>query len=269
MRFKLNSKALKKAVPTILTCIVSAGVVATAVFTAKATPKAVNAIKRRQMELWTDDSEEAPSISFAEKIQLTWRCYLPAAISGAATIACIFGANVLNKKQQASLASAYAFIHHSYQKYQNAVKEIYGEEGHEEVLKHMMVENPEPPTIYGSLFGESFDFGETGDETHLFYDKLSERYFNAKFSDILLAELHTNRNFAIGGGEVSVTQFYEFLGMDTPKELRELSWFVSDYYYFIDFTHSKVLIDDGPNHEPIECWVIDMPFPPTLEPIED
>ena len=131
-----------------------------------------------------------------------------------------------------------------------------------------MVEQPKPPTIYGSTFGESFDFGETTDELHLFYDSLSQRYFNATFSDVLLAELHTNRNFTINS-EVALKDFYVFLGLDTPDELKDLGWFVCDYYYFIDFTHTKTLIDDGPDNPPVECWIIEMPFPPTLEPIED
>ena len=261
-------KALKKAAPTILTCIGAVGVVATAVLTAKATPKAVNSVKRRQMELWTDDSDEIPEISFGEKAMLMLPCYIPTVIVGAITIGSIFGANILNKRQQASLMAAYAFLDRSFREYKNSVKEVFGEEGHDRVMKNLMIEHPKPPTIYGSTFGESFDFGETTDEPHLFYDSFSQRYFDATFSDVLLAELHTNRNFAING-EVSLKDFYVFLGLDTPDELKDLCWFVSDFYYFVDFTHTRSLIDDGPNEEPVECWVIEMPFPPTLEPIED
>ena len=165
--------------------------------------------------------------------------------------------------------SAYAFVSRSFKEYQNAVKEIFGKEGHNRVMNHVIAEKPMPPAIYGSLSGEQFDFGITNEEKHLFYDAFSERYFEARFSDVLLAELHTNRNFAINGGEIPLSQFYDFLGLDTPEELKELSWYVSDFYYFIDFTHTKHQIDDGPNNDPVECWCIDMTYPPTLEPLDD
>ena len=263
-----TAKSLKKAAPTILTCIGSIGVIATAVLAAKAAPKADWIIRRRQMELWVGDSEEVPEIPLSEKVQLTWTCYIPAAITGIATIGCIFGANTLNRKQQASLISAYAFLDRSFREYQNGVKEVLGEDAHKQVMEHLMVEKATPPTIVGALTGEPFDFGVTDEEKLLFYDAFSQRYFEAKVSDVLLAELHTNRNFAINGGEVPLSTFYDFLGLDTPEELKNLYWFVSDYYYFIDFTHTRHYIEDGFGHEPVECWEINMPYPPTLEPLE-
>ena len=137
--------------------------------------------------------------------------------------------------QQASLASAYALVNRSFMEYKNKVKELYGQETHDRIMDSLMVEKTEAPSISGSLTGRRFDFGETDDQKHLFYDAFSKRYFEATFSDVLLAELHVNRNFAINGGEIGVSEFYKFLGLDTPEDIADLSWFVSDYYYFIDF----------------------------------
>ena len=44
------------------------------------------------------------------------------------SIVCIFGANVLNKKWQASIASAYALLDSLYKDYKNKVKELYGDD---------------------------------------------------------------------------------------------------------------------------------------------
>lgn len=268
---KKAGKALKKAAPTILSCVGAVGVVATAVLTAKATPKATErVIKAKTIKM----AEKGENLTRMETIGACWTCYAPAAIVGIATIGSIFGANALNRRQQASLMAAYAFLDRSFREYKNSVKEVFGEEGESHVMENIANYNygnvalPNPPAIYGNLFGESFDFGETTDEKHLFYDAFSERYFTATFSDVLLAELHTNRNFAINGGEISCSAFYEFLGLETPDELKPLSWFVSDYYYFIDFNHTKQFIDDGVNNDPVECWVIEMPYPPTLEALE-
>lgn len=256
--------ALKKHSPTILTCIGAAGVLGTAVLAVKATPRAILLIEEEKA---AKNAGNGQKLTRMETIAVCWRCYLPAVATGAATIGCIFGANILNKRQQASLMSAYAFLNRSFKEYQNAVKEVFGEEGHQRVIDRLMVEKPEVPSIYGAVWGETFDFGETDEPKHLFYDAFSQRYFEAKISDVLLAELHTNRNFAIRG-EISIQEFYAFLGLDTPEDLKDLYWYVCDYYYFIDFAHTKHYIDDGLEREPVECWSIEMPYPPTLEPLE-
>lgn len=59
------------------------------------------------------------------------------------------GANVLNRRQQASLASAYALFNRTYQDYQKSVKNVFGEEGHKHVLADMAIERvSEEHTIY-------------------------------------------------------------------------------------------------------------------------
>lgn len=262
---KRAGKALKKASPTILSILGTAGVVATAVLAVKATPKALEHIELAKEEKQTKGGEK---LTRMETVGASWRCYLPAAAAGVATIGCILGANVLNRRQQAALITAYTLANRSFVDYKNKVKELYGQEAHNKIMESLMVEKPESPSITGSFSGNRFDFGESDDQKHLFYDSFSKRYFESTFSDVLLAELHVNRNFALNGGEIGVDQFYEFLGLDTPNELKNLCWFVSDYYYFIDFSHSKYCIDDGPDQEPIECWSIEMDFPPTLEPLE-
>ena len=39
---------------------------------------------------------------------------------------------------------------------------------------------------------------------------------------------------------------------------------VSDGLYWVDFNHSKAMVDDGLNGE-IECYIIDVDFPPVTE----
>lgn len=260
-----SERFVKRNASTILTCIGAAGVVATAVLAVRATPKALDVI-HQENAVRAKNSEEP--VKGVEIVALTWQGYIPAAATGAATIACIFGANILNRHQQATLASAYALVSRQFRDYKNKVKELYGQEAHEKVLSSLAVEKPEAPCIYGSMSGRDFDFGGISDEPRLFYDAFSERYFQATVPQVILAEYHTNRNFQLMGGEIPVEQFYTFLGLDTPDDLKGLSWFVSDYYTFIDFTHTRAMIDDGINGE-VECWIIEMEFPPTTEPLED
>ena len=118
MKPKLHQKAgrvLRKASPTILTCIGAVGVVATAVLAVKATPKALRLIEIAEDHRHDDDPNWTWSpLTKTEIIKTTWKCYVPAVVTGAATIICIFGANTLNRRQQASLASAYALLNRTY-----------------------------------------------------------------------------------------------------------------------------------------------------------
>ena len=86
----------------------------------RATPKALRKI-RADSKVNHDGDPEA--YSKLEAVRSAWVCYIPTAISGTATIFCIFGANVLNKHQQAALTSAYALLNDSYNNYKDTDKD--------------------------------------------------------------------------------------------------------------------------------------------------
>jgi hypothetical protein len=112
----------KKHSSTILTVIGAVGVVGTAVLSVKATPKALKLIEEKKQEL---EKEELTAI---ETVKTAWKPYIPAAITGFSTIACIFGANYLSVRSQASLMSAYALLDRSYKEYREKTEELYPEE---------------------------------------------------------------------------------------------------------------------------------------------
>lgn len=260
---KQASKSLKKASPTILTCLGAVGVVATAVLAVNATPKALERLEKAK-EVKNDENGE--NLTRIETIAACWPCYIPAAATGIATIGCIFGANVLNRRQQASLASAYALLNRSYTDYKRKMKELYGEEAHQRIMKELAVEKAEDIRITGCGLCSSscLEFEDANEEPRLFYDSFGERYFQSTISKVLEAEYHLNRNFVLGGF-VPLNQFYEFLGIDKLKDGDELGWYISDEIYWIDFNHSKALIDDGGPSGDIECYIIEMPFGPSVE----
>lgn len=255
--------ALKKASPTILTCVGAVGVVATAVLAVKATPRAIELVKADSRKNHDGDPHAATKL---EVVKSCWKCYIPAATTGAATIACIFGVNVLSKRQQASLVSAYTLVNRSYNDYKRKVKELYGEEAHKKIMESLAVEKAKdvPITACGLISTSSLEFEDANEELRLFYDSFSERYFQATISQVLQAEYHVNRNFALMGGFVPVNMFYEFLGIEPQQDFAGLGWWVNDEMYWVDFNHSKAMVDDGLNGE-IECYIIDMEFTPTSE----
>ena len=125
---------VKRNAPTILTCVGAVGVVGTAVMTAKGTTKASMLLAEAKVE----KEEELTNL---EIIGVALPAYIPAIMFGAATISCIFGANVLNKQHQASLVSAYTLLDQSYKKYKVKVAELYGEEADTKVRHEIAKEH--------------------------------------------------------------------------------------------------------------------------------
>lgn len=111
---------VKNNAPTILTCIGTVGVVATAVTTAKATIKAIDILEQAE-------KKKGEKLTTIEKVQVAAPVYISPILLGVGSISCFFGANVLNLRKQASLISAYTVLDQSYKEYKNKVNELYGE----------------------------------------------------------------------------------------------------------------------------------------------
>lgn len=155
---------------TILTCIGAIGVIATSVMAVKATPKAIKMIESDSM-----DNHDGDPCAYTKKeaIKSAWKCYIPAVVTGASTIACIFGANVLNKHYQASLMSAYALLDRSYKEYKEKANELMGEEFDHKVKEEIAKDKYE-------------EYEKTdSSEKLLFMDFATLQYFEATMDSVL------------------------------------------------------------------------------------
>ena len=154
----------KKNSATILTITGTVGVVATSILTAKAAVKASKIIEEAEQE-------KGEKLTVREFVETVWTVFIPPVVAGASTIACIFGANILNKRQQASLVSAYALIENSYREYKAKLKEIYGEEAHNNIVDAIVAEKYEDVHISSCGLTSKYTkkiASET--EPRLFYD---------------------------------------------------------------------------------------------------
>ena len=241
----MNAKLfLKRNGSTILTVLGGAGVVATAVTAVKATPKAIKLIE-------VYEEQKGEDLTTLEKAKVAGPHYVPAILIGAGTIACIFGANVLNKRTQASLMSAYALIDNYYKEYKKKVKELYGEKAHKEVIS--------------SIAKDKYtDDIRVDDNKMLFYDEFSHRYFESTLEDVIKAEYNTNRQLQCNGG-VYLNEYYEFLGLEPSQVGTELGWssgILKSHYCaeWIEFDHEKVILEDG-----LECCIITLRYEPVID----
>ena len=81
--------AMKRHSPEILTGIGIAGMITTTVMAVRATPKALILIDEREKAAEFDGSDEP--LPNAERVKAAWRCYIPAAAVGCASVACLIG----------------------------------------------------------------------------------------------------------------------------------------------------------------------------------
>lgn len=133
----MNNTFLKRHSSTILTVMGAIGVVATAVIAVKDTPKALRILDK-------EEQEKGEELTVKEKIITAGPVYIPAIAVGVSTIACIFGSNALNKRNQASLMSAYALLDQSYKDYKRKVSEIYGDDADKKIIEELTKEGLEP-----------------------------------------------------------------------------------------------------------------------------
>lgn len=249
---------LRKNSSNILTCLGAAGVIITSVLAVKATPKAIIRIRSDSMINHDGDPDGYTKM---ELIESAWICYVPAMVVGTSTIACIFGANILNKRQQESLASAYALVSNQYRDYKSKLKELYGEEAHNKIVDEIVKEKAKD--VYFSSPGlcsnSTLDFEDHDPNSKkLFYDSFSRRYFESNVSQVLQAEYHLNRNFTLGM-PINLSMFYDYLGLETIDGGDELGWFWEDEMPWIDFDHHKTVLEDG-----LEVFVINFVNEPHL-----
>lgn len=247
---------LKNNSSTILTCIGAVGVVATAVTAVMATPKALELVDKAA-------EEKGEKLTKMEVIKTAGPAYIPSLAIGASSIACIFGANILNKRQQAAITSAYALADSTYKEYRGKVKELLGEET-DNKIRDAIAKDKRDEEITGYVPGLC-NLPLNG-EKHLFYEEYRGKYFEATMEEVMNAEYHLNRNFTMGGG-VYLNEFYDFLGLEHTEAGDVLgwdSWRLMEEYdaTWIDFNHRLTTVsDDG-----LECYIIEMLFPPAVMP---
>ena len=252
---------IKRHLPIILTVAGTVGTIATAIVSSKCTVKALATID-------SEEIEKGRPLENDEILKAAWKSYIPAALTAIATAACIIGSGAISKKQQASLMSAYMLLANSYKRYRSKVKQIYGEEGHKDIINSIGadtlegVEKAKIQTIYKNdyLKKTTLDWGVDDQEVkHLFYESYGRRYFTSTINRVLQAELSANYNLAQDGW-LSINDFYQFLGIDTVEGGDLVGWGVCDGNYVMEFNHYRAQLEDSPDG--LEALVIDYEWIP-------
>src|SRR6185437_5320398 len=156
--------------PTILSGLAMGGLVATVALAVRATPQAM-----RRISTFRDEKA-------AEIIKATWKVYIPAGISGAATLACIIGANQIGLRQKAALAGAYVLAENTFRAYKDEVIKTFGEKKEREVNERITEREVKENKTDAQVI-------IVGGEDQLCYDRYTGRYFRSTAEKIRQAEI--------------------------------------------------------------------------------
>lgn len=241
------TKWLSKNAPTILSNIACIGVAVTAWLSGKGAVKAEQTKKE-----WTEEKHE--ELTKFEKVQATIHSSIPAIISGAITIGCIIASGKISANQIATITGAAAVTAKQFSDYKRNNIAENGIKAHQKVEEAIVLEKAKNTRISAESFCDitSLSVSDTLETEHVFYDSITEQRFVSTLSKVLEAEYHLNRNFTLGHPEVDVDMWCDFLGISHVESADIMGWALCDDYTWIDFNHTKAVLEDG-----IECIIID------------
>lgn len=227
--FKSIGAFADKHSPEILLGFGIGGMITTVVLSVAATVKAVKAVDERHKQM-----RKTPKTR--EIIKTSWKYYIPAFITGTASIACLIGSNTVNSKRNAALATAYALSESAFKRYGEKVVETIGEKKErqirEKVSEEIVSEHPvnESRVILASN-------GET-----LCYDEISDNYFMSDMNRIQKAANDINRRLR-DEMFIPLNDFYCELGLGNAKCGNLLGWYIEKGYLEVKF--DTQLSNDG------------------------
>ena len=245
--------------PELLTGLGIVGMMATTIMAVRATPKAILLMEEEERNKFTESQDVENSIPFPfpeplskkEIFILTWRCYLPSTLTGVFSVICLIGANSVNVRRNAALATAYTLSESALKVYKDKVLDTIGEKKeqtiHDAIAKDKLNQNPvnQKEVVLTNK-------GET-----LCYDALSGRYFKSDIEKLKKAINELNRQM-LDETYISLNDLYYVIGLDNIKLGDDIGWNVS--HGFVDLKFSSQLASDG-----TPCLVLDYQVQPKAD----
>ncbi len=252
---KLNMTALLKNVkmtvsehsPEILTGLGIAGMITTTILAVKATPKALDLIAEAEDK--KNDNGHGEALTKVEVVKVAWKLYIPAAVTGVTSVACLIGAGSVNARRNAALATAYNLASNALSEFKEATLETVGEKK-EQLIHNKVAEeriNKEPVNQAAIIV--------SGNGNTRCFDTITKRRFISDIEAIKKIVNELNRRMVNGEDYISLNEFYYELGLDGVSVGEDLGWNVTRGLIEVDF--SAQLDTDG-----VPCIVIDYTVAP-------
>lgn len=226
---------IKANAPEILTALGVAGVATTSYLSAKAGYDSAMVLEKA---LTLDDTTPTEERSFKEKAKETWRFYIPAAVSGAGTVACIIFASKGNAKRTAAAVTAYTVTEKAFTEYREKVaeqlklSEAKQQKALDAIAQDRVIAHPPPP---------SSDIIVLGRNEVLCCELYNQRYFMSDMESLQRARNAINA-LINENRYATLNDFYNELGLDPIESGSHQGW---DNEEFMDFSFSAVLTEEN------------------------
>lgn len=225
--FKALANSAKQTVskhsPQILLGVGIAGMITSTILAVKATPKAIQIIEQKKKE------ENVEKLNATETVKATWKCYIPAVVTGVSATVCLIGSNSVSSKRAAAIATAYEISKTTLNEYKDKVVEAVGEEK-EKVIRDEITKDK----VKNDPINESTII-VTGDGDVLCYDSLSGQYFKSSLDKIHKAENEVNYRL-LDENYISLNAFYDMVGIRNTSLGDDLGWNVDSGQLKIDIS---------------------------------
>lgn len=238
--FKGIQTAVTKKSPEILTGIGIAGMITTTVLAVKATPKALELIESEK-ESKKEFPDDKPGLNAVEVAKVAWKPYIPAAVTGVVSVACLIGASSVSARRNAALATAYQLSTNALTEYKEKVVETIGEKKEkgirEKIAQDKVAQNPVSKS----------EVVITGAGDVLFLEPVSMRYFTSDIEKVRKIINDINYRMTCGMEEyISLSEFYDEIGLTHTSNSDEIGWnLYKDGQIRLDF-HPTVAEDGKP-----------------------
>lgn len=232
---KRASKLVIDNSPAIATAIGVVGTVATAYLAGKASFEAAEIIRNYEDEI--EEGKRAnliPDFSFKEKVDVSWKLYIPAVASGALTVTAIIVANRVGTRRAAAMASAYMLSEKAFEEYRSKVVDRVGsnkeQSFRDELAQDRVTRNPVSDREVIIAGGQV-----------LCYEMLTGRYFMSDMETLKKAQNDLNYK-VINDAYASLGDFYNLLGLPTTAISDEVGWSTDK---LLELEFSTTLSEDG------------------------
>ena len=209
---KSTKRGLVKHSPEILTGLGIAGMISSVVLAAKATPKALRLIEEAK------DKADTDKLTIPETIKAAWKPYIPVVLTCGASVACIIGANTVNTRRNAALATAYELSRNALTEYKERVVEEIGKEKEQKIQEKVAQKKVDNTPVTSEVI-------VTGGGDILFLEPVSERYFKSDVETIRRIINDLNYRLMNGSEEyVSLSDFYDEVGLTHTAISNDIGW---------------------------------------------
>lgn len=233
---------VKKHSPGILTGLGIVGMVTAAVLAVKATPKAIDILEEEKKKAETDE------LPLKETVKATWKCYIPAGVTGGVSILCILGASKIHIARNAALTAAYSMSEMFAKEYRDKTREIVGEKKEQEIRDEVAKD-----MVRKKVAEEDYVAPPKRGPTRC-YDPYTDKVFWSSMEEVKKAINVLNHRLN-SEMYVNLNDFYYEIGRNPTKPGRILGWCVEKG--LVEPSFSSILDDDG---QP--CLVVDFRNPP-------